>query len=224
MADITLTTSGIVYDGAGFATMNASDRIQCAQTGLNATQSWTAFRVRPLVDSATAPVMRILTFGPDTNEEVLLQWNTSSQWRIRRETAGVSTDVFINDNFVSGDKRTLIYAWIATEIKHSLNGAVFVSVSNTTISSVGSVDLDFGSRGYAGTEQFLGDFFWVLGGTGILTDADASTIHGYGDTDPPQSGLPGNATLLWPAASDIGQDLRFTPNLISMPMQSGLRW
>lgn len=221
MLDITLTTSGIVYDGAGFATMGAGDRIQCPPCGLGASQSWTAFRIRAGFNSPGAINNRILTFGPDTNEEVHLLWRTSGVWGIRRETSGASNETQISDSFVIGDKRTLIFAWTATEIKISLDGAAFLASGNTNISQIGSVDIDFGSRGYAGTEQWVGDFFWVLGGTGTLTDADAATIHGYGDTDPSEVGQPGNASVLWKAISDAGRDLRQTPIQLT---SSNPRW
>ena len=94
----------------------------------------------------------------------------------------------------------MIYAWTATDVRISVDGGAFVGTGNTTIP--GQATLYIGSdqvQGNGNNRQGDSDYLWVAGGSGTLTNADAATIHAFGDTDHPQGDFPGGATFAWAA-------------------------
>lgn len=87
-----------------------------------------------------------------------------------------------------GDVATVIGRFTPTLIATSVNGGAFSAAANTN---------DIGTPVTISGSPVLidSDIFWFAFGAGTLTDADAATIHAWGNSDPP----PG----LFPPAADL---------------------
>ena len=176
---------------------------------LSSTQGWIALRLRvgfpsiftsdqigyPILFSwihTVSPLVRIVCF-----------WLASSgYWAIQRDN---TISVYVGsavDSFATGDKRTVVFAWTATEIKVTFNGQNFVTLSNTDVFTT-STQPEIGRDTLVGNTLVNSDVLWACGGTGTLTNANAAAIHAFGDTDPALSALPGTATFVWNGESSI---------------------
>jgi hypothetical protein len=178
---------------------------------LNSTQGWVAVRYRlPRSTPQTTSYGRIFEWGTINNNAIYLSWSGSGAsnqpFTITRETTtlvGTALSPTISD-VSAGSIVTLIFAWDKNNIKLSYNGGAFSSMADAVIPDMSaystiSIGSDYGGT-YAG-----GSYLWFASGKGILTDSDASTINGYGNTDPSSTQLAalnnglGTSTLLWTA-------------------------
>lgn len=186
-----------VATSGGSTATHAAGNVQAPVSLLNTTQGWAAIRVRMGVPNAgaTCPLF-FLSDGSTSNRLGVV--GSSGTWQSRRNTSTVSSPVAITfDTWAVGDFRTVIVAWDATSIKVSSGGNAFTSAATTAAPFVPTT-LDIGEQSFV--SQYLdGDVFWFACGTGTLTDANASTINGFGNADPTFNNFPGSPTALWKA-------------------------
>lgn len=100
--------------------------------------------------------------------------------------------------FNAGDAVTIVCAWDAGHVKVSINGAPFTSANAALTPTLAATLFDIGSAGAA--LAIDSDVLWALAGTGVLADADAATINGFGNADPSWSQIPASPTMLWTAS------------------------
>jgi RHS repeat-associated protein len=185
---------------------------------LDGTQAWVAFRVRPgYASSDPSP------YGSDTNEQLFFVGDHSSstislleagwdpdtqQWYATRDEGGTPA-TSSTQSFSASTSQTVVVAWTSTEIGISVNGSAFNWEIDTTDPDLSSYAPQIGRRddGTSGYSRWLnGDILWAAAGSGTLTDTNASTLNGYGDTDPTLTDLTyGDATTLWSADTDAYQ-------------------
>jgi hypothetical protein len=170
------------------------------------TQGWIAMRLRSRWASGALPshgFPALFEWADDDNNR-LVSWYSGGQWLFRRIAAGNFTNaqVTITATVNWGDVHTVIFAWESGRVRMSIDGAAFVNVSGGPIPTLAKTTLDWLSAPNNGSYQFDGDAFWIATGSGTLADADASTLHGNGNTDP--TAFPAVATSvptwLWTAA------------------------
>jgi hypothetical protein len=197
----TLTTSGSpTVNGDSTVTIDSTDRVQAPIALTDETQGWFAARcVIPVVEAGL--IKTIAYIWDDTSNYVrcyLGETAQGGQWRIWRTATGQTAG---NDALIAtgtpGNDATIIGAWTSTEVKLSKDGGAFDVEANTNIPTLSATLWDIGSRGAShplGTK-----LYWYAAGTGTLSDSDASTIHGFGNTDPDWGDFPIGAelTLLW---------------------------
>jgi hypothetical protein len=225
----TLTTSGTpTFNGDSTCTINStgSDRVQPPDTVLDETQGWVAERVKIPWNGASAPVAFPAFFRYAlTGSDMILSYyqRAAGTWSAKYVSAGVTRADF---NYataapVAGDDVTLISAWTSTAIKGSHNGAAFVSSAVATPILVAATVVDIGSEAGANWPDAI--FYWVAAGGGTLSDADAATLHGFGNTDPGWNTLPGSPTFLWAADDTSYLDPLSFPGPDICVVQSNLR-
>lgn len=210
----TFSMLGTPTFSGGACTIDSTDRVYSTDALLlSGVQGWMASRLRPSWASGTPPsVPRV--FDPNVANG-LLSYYASGAWTI--ETNGGTNFASVTSAHAAGDDKTIIFAWTSTTLYVSVNGAAFVSASKGTTPPAPTAWF-IGNRS-AADRPFTGDFHWVCGGSGTLSDADASTIHAFGNTDPTWSGVPGTITFLWTADSadyldaDPDRDIRYAPSL-----------
>ena len=168
------------------------------------TQGWVAVRIRFGWDSTTpfSPDPGIVDMSVSNNDALFCYWDEASHtFHLERHKSGAGTHASsAAQTFSAGTVKTVIYAWTATDVRISVDGGAFVGTANTTIP--GQATLFIGSdqvQGNGNNRQGDSDYLWVAGGSGTLTNADAATIHAFGDSDHPQGDFPGGATFAWPA-------------------------
>ena len=168
------------------------------------TQGWVAVRIRFGWDSTTpfSPDPGIVDMSASNNDALFCYWDEASHtFHLERHKGGAGTTAAsAAQTFSAGTVKTVIYAWTATDVRISVDGGAFVGVGNTTIP--GQATLYIGSdqvQGNGTNRQGDSDYMWVAGGSGTLTNADAATIHAFGDTDHAQGDFPGSATFAWAA-------------------------
>jgi len=220
-----MATPYVETDGATAARTAA--RIRTAVAGLvNATQSWVALRLRMgwvnTADPSATPTL--FQWKDDANNLIELRFDTATdQWKLQRRDGGGTGVVTFADTFALSDFITVIAAWDSGNLKLSIDGSVFTSVAGTNIPALAATTADIGSS--AGSAQHIdSDIKWFACGTGTLTDAQAATIHAFGNTDPTLQDLPGAPTLVWPA--NTGTAIATTEASVAAPwhQRRGSRW
>lgn len=185
-----IPTPYVETDG-GTATRSAA-RARLPAALLDESQGWIALRFRTrwtnTLDPATNP--RMFDWRDDGNNNLVLRYDTTAnQWEFERRNTSGTAEVAVADTFTVDDVLTLIAAWTATAVTLSVDGAAFVSQANSTIPALAATQADLGSS--QGTSQHAdGDLLWFAAGTGVLTNADATTIHAFGATDPDPADFP----------------------------------
>ncbi|MGZ8527385.1 MAG: SwmB domain-containing protein [Candidatus Limnocylindrales bacterium] len=168
------------------------------------TQGWVAVRIRFGWDSTApfSPDPGIVDMSVSNDDALFCYWDEASHtFHLERHKSGAGTHASsAAQTFSAGTVKTVIYAWTATDVRISVDGGAFVGTGNTTIP--GQATLYIGSdhvQGNGHNRQGDSDYLWVAGGSGTLTNADAATIHAFGDSDHAQGDFPGGATFAWPA-------------------------
>jgi len=181
-----------VETSAGVATRNPGS-ITAPASLINSSQSWVAARIR-LGFASTAPVnnnTNAAVFSLDdgtNNERIQLVWNApGAQWQVRRcHTNACDTTPVSADTFSAGDLRTVIMKWDASNNYVSVGGANFASAAIAhTPGALTSLYIGSSSTG----SPLDGDILWEAMGTGTLSNADATSINNFGNSDPTLAGL-----------------------------------
>jgi len=198
-----IATPYVETDGAT-ATRPAS-RVQAQASLLNAAQSWVVMRVRMGRASTPAVAGDLMAFHlgivGDTYRIRGYYEPTQQLWALQMSAGGggyaVSAAVF-----AAGDLLTLGFKWQASGGQISLNGSAW-GTSSPANPGLGptTANLDIGS--VSGTLHIDSDVLWFACGTGTLTDADAATIHVYGNNDLGLNAFPGNPTGFWDAKTGV---------------------
>ena len=201
-----LTTAGSpTFSSDSTCTINSTglDVVQAPASLVDETQGWFAMRVRVGWASTSPPTANSTEFfswGDSSGSIIRLLWRgAANSWDIRRNSGGAALNLLVPDSFASGDTVTLIGAWTSTQVKLSVDGAAFQTLANTTIPTIARSVFAIGSFVDGATGHINSEVYWFACGTGTLTNANAATIHAFGNTDPPAGGLPGDATMLWTA-------------------------
>jgi YD repeat-containing protein len=182
---------------------------------LNGTQGWAAFRIRPGFGSSSPSPYggglypRLLfagNWGASTSSLLQLSWNTdSTSWQLSRNDAG-SCACSATQTFIAGSPQTVVAAWTATTLKLSVNGGAFVAAADSTHPDLSTLAPQIGRRfdgGGSYARWIDADILWAATGNGTLTDGDAATINGFGNTDPSLTSFPGAASTssVWDGTS-----------------------
>lgn len=165
------------------ATRNPA-RVQAPASLLNATQGWVAGKLKMGWSSTVLHYGDPLMWGDDSSNRINV-YVGGGQWTLLREAAGIQDLVTVTSSFNAGDTKTVIAAWDSGHIYLSIDGAAFVSAVSTHIPSLVAALFDIGSGGSISANEFIdSNSLWFACGTGTLTNQDAATLYGYGNTPP----------------------------------------
>lgn len=194
----------------GGTAARAAGRVQAPATLLSATQGWVAFRVRLDVDLSSLTDPRLFEWGDDSTHLLRLFWsNSQGKFRMQRGN-GTLADAGQAATVTAGTVLTVVAAWDATTTKVSINGAAFTSAANTGIPTLAATLFDLATGPIIGGISPLdGDIFWFACGTGTLTNTDAATINGFGNTPPALTSVPGNVTDVWQGVTASSSQLNY---------------
>lgn len=174
-----IATPYVHTDGAT-ATRGAA-RVQAAASLLDKTQAWAAFRIAyGHASTSIAAKQFLFDFRVDSSNNINLLLDSGGRWYASRPDGGGSNVSQLAGAFSTDTTTTVVMAWTSSAIKVSVGGAAFSSAANS-VAPVGTFNvLDFGSQ--AGGSHFRGRILWAATGTGTLSNADAATLHAYGDS------------------------------------------
>lgn len=193
---------------SGSTASRTPGRIQASAdllAAVNTTQLTIAVRVMMGIPSSnvspnTNAALFSLNDGTNNNRLECVWATTLHQWQTRRLFAGGGTNAgSINDTFNPNDKRTVIMKYDAASQAMSLAGAAFASMGGGGVIPFTEFDLGSGFGGAGGSSALNGTLISVLILANPISDTDASTINGYGDTFPDIRSLPNTwgAIGLW---------------------------
>lgn len=178
-------------------------KLQTPTSLLGAAQGWIALRIKwDFAATSLAALGSRRGFGwrQDANNNIELRFNNAAGQGnpvIVFNAGGVANSSPDPGNFAwsIGDVYTVIFAWTAGTLKISVNGAAFVTATNTVgAPAITSALPEIGSNG-AGAAPLDSTVLWSMFGTGTLTDANAVTVNGFGNTNPNMGSLPGAPQL-----------------------------
>jgi hypothetical protein len=145
----------------------------------------------------------LFSWRPDANNFIDIYLGSTGQagyWRINRLAGGNGGQAIASSYSGPTGDITVIGAWTATQTKISLNGLAFNTGGNTYIPTFTGTLFDIGRLGdQAATAWLESSIYWCAAGKGTLSDTDASTINGFGNTDPDWENFPSGAEIsfLW---------------------------
>lgn len=191
----------------GSTTTRSAARVQAPVALTDETQCWAAFRVgygfaSTITRSSDA---YLFDWRDDANNLLGLWLDTSNKWNAGRKAASAGSPAQSSaQTFANGDTTTVIFACTSTTVKVSVGGGAFTSVANTSIPTLAATLFDIASN--AAANHFPGSIRWAAFGTGTLTDANAATMHGYGNTYPDYTEIvrempSATCTAVWPAVT-----------------------
>lgn len=188
----------------GFGTLRAAARVQLPADVLRYSQGWLAFRVRPGWGNADTPIAQVhalFQWIVDSNNRLACYYNYISDLFIFLSVnAGVTTAAAPTATVTRDTPFTVIIKWSTSGIGISFDGAAFANASGGVRPDLSAVlSFDVGSLG--GSSHLCGDFFWVAGGSGSVSDDEAAAIHACGNTIY-ASNLPSSITFLWPCDTE----------------------
>ncbi len=188
-----------LIDSNGFATLRAAAQAELPSSLLLYTQGWLAFRVRPGWTTGAAPVEQnngLFQWAIDANNRLVVYYNyDAGVFNFLSARNGTVTAVGLTQSVTKDTPFTLIVKWSSAGIGMSFNGAAFTNTSGGIRPDVSAITtFDLGSLN--GNQHICGDLFWVAGGTGTLSDADAAMIDGFGNTDE-IDGMPDSLSFFW---------------------------
>lgn len=179
----------IATDG-GTAVRNAG-RIQfTVGTLLAASQGWIAIRPKIMAPSTTGGRLRVFNWLTGNNYNIGYYEPSDDTWKMARDNNSGVADIHSSaaQTWSLGDTKTVILAWTSGFLRSSIDGGAFTQTASTkTGTPPASSDL-LGSG--ATTEQMYGQTYWICMGTGTLTDANASWLHGHGNNVPRPENFP----------------------------------
>lgn len=170
-------------------------------------QGWVAVRVKTGFSSSDSlnrdPIFWDMTLKDPGSYQMLYYDMGSKTFHLERNNTLSSTSI----PFTSGTDITVVSAWTTAEAKISVNGGSFKSSTFPAIPT--QFPLIIGSSENQvpdGTvRQPNSHYYWVAAGTGTLTNADAQTLHNFGNNDPTFAALPGSPVFFWDATSSTYQ-------------------
>ncbi len=202
-----LITTGVVYnaDSSANSSRSRTTTIRVPQNLINPTQSWVALRMRMGIASTASlapdPNIFDMSESDDRSHFVYYDVDSDSFHFERNVHAGGTTMASGKQTFSVGDYKTVIAAWTATQLKLSIDGGTFSVANSSSIPAQAAFQIG-SSTTQGAVRQPNSDYVWVAAGTGTLTDANAQSIHAFGNIDHARGDFPGNATFIWDASSD----------------------
>lgn len=199
-----LTTSGSPTFGGSRCALDTTDRLQLPANLFDETQGWLAFRVKMgFASTGGAAAPRAFEWADGANGDLQCGYDTGvDQWYMYRDNPGGSNQInSATQSFASGDDLTIVVAWRAGQISISINGANFITdaTAQHIPTLVGTFDI---GNSPGANRSIESSYWWAAGGNGTLSNADAATIHAFGNGEPDDlASLPGTATFLWRAIS-----------------------
>jgi len=199
-----LTTSGSPTFGGSRCALDTTDRLQLPANLFDETQGWLAFRIRMgFASTGGAAAPRAFEWADGAAGDLQCGYDTGvDQWYMYRDNPGGSNQVnSATQSFASGDDLTIVVAWRSGQISISVNGANFVTdaTAQHIPTLVGTFDI---GNSPGANRSIESSYWWAAGGNGTLSNADAATIHAFGNGEPDTlASLPGTATFLWRAIS-----------------------
>jgi hypothetical protein len=171
----------------GAVVQRPDNRIQLfsASSFISSTQGWMACRVRPGWNSVDDDsTHRIFDWRASGNHYMGLMYDAfNNRWTAYRPgPSGVAASVNSTSDVSENTLYTVVFAWTATQLKISVNGAPFVTVENTGIPTIATTYFDLLSQD--GGQNWDGETLWVACGTGTLSDADAAMFAALQNSDP----------------------------------------
>ncbi len=198
----TLTTSGLIFNSDSSANISRANatKVQVPENLLNPTQGWVAIRVKMgFASNATLSPDPILWDASQSDPaDLFVYYDVSTdQFHLARASKiGGKILSSPTQSFSTGAVKTIIAAWTSTTLKISIDGAAFTSTTESVIPGQGSFLI--GSTLIQGSgRQPNSDYYWVAGGNGTLTDANAATINSFGNIDKRRVDFPESAVFIW---------------------------
>jgi hypothetical protein len=195
----TLTTTGTpTLNGNSTCTIDTTDTVQGPSSVLRQPQGWVA--------------MRVMTpwAGNDGVNHGFFEWGVSGSSIFcgkRNDNLLLFYRKFSPANFgavswAANSHHTIICAYdTATLVYLSLDGSNFVTGASTDVPVISQTTFSIGFSSQTPGGVATADYYWFAAGSGTLSNADATTINGFGDNDPLWSAIPGTPTMLWTADS-----------------------
>lgn len=196
----------IATTGGNTATRSTA-RVQIPANCVTNAQGWIAMRVNLPWAVASPPhpgsAPFFFSWADSLTNRIIGYFDAggTNSFKIQRNTAsGSDTDSGPTETFVAGTSKTLIFMWDSGHVYLSVDGAAFTHSNGTKVPTMVDTQIDIGTGGVVGTGREIdANVLWVACGVGVLADADAATINGFGSTDKLVSDFPGNCTFFWPA-------------------------
>jgi type IV pilus assembly protein PilA len=201
--------------------VRAAGDVSAPSSVLDTTQFWVAYRLRAGFSSnASITGRNFFAWGNNSNARTYAYYpngggnnyfdcgftpNGSSFYEVSRSAKNAVA-------LTPGTYSTVICSWSSsggnTTVKTSVNGQTFDSASfPSSLPTITAPRFEIGAQLNGGSNtQWDGDIIWMATGTGPVSDADASTINGFGNNDPKRSSFPSSAvpTFVWDGAGTNG--------------------
>jgi hypothetical protein len=189
--------------------MDGTDIIFALAGLTDETTMWMFYKINVAWAAASAPNAgpRIMEWDGSLGSMGIEYSPTTSQWVAWREQGGLENDaVSAGQTFTAGSTDlSIMVAYETTRSGMSVNGGAFAWQTDATqrIAVIDGTTFMIGNRS-DGARPLVGDFYWAAGGLGALPspDANAATMHAFGNTEPTWSSIPASPSWLW-AAADI---------------------
>jgi hypothetical protein len=193
----TFNADGCLIDTTG------ADRVRAIGKRISTVQGWFAARIKFGFASTEATNRRFFTYGSITTDEVFCDWSSASQVACGRDGAGSGPIAQLTPPaFLIDTDHTVVGTWDSANVKISWDGSVFTSVGNVRVVGNPPERFDIGYVDFTGgTLQSNSTFRWMALGIAALSDADAATLHAFGNSDPDWYSLPGQPIFLWKCAT-----------------------
>jgi hypothetical protein len=201
------TATPYVETNGATASRTAAE-VQAPSSLVNATQGWVAMRVRFSFPGGDTAQHRLFSWrNIDSSGGLEVYYDPSAGGKlfiadVVNSSIKASVSVAYDNSHAAGETHTVIGRWDGTMLRISLDGAAFVaSVGTRTIPVITMPTFEIGRYQPSATLWSDSDFLWFSSGTGTLTNSDASSINGFGNTDPSLSSFAGTAgsTMVWQA-------------------------
>ncbi len=198
--------------------------------GLDETQSWVAFRIRPGWNTGDTFTdhPRFFAWYDDATHYIQVWYRDqgNDRWVIERNNGGAADTLWHSATLVVKDVPiTIIAAWTAAGVFLSVDGAAFETTAGTDIPTLAAIDADLGTRQVG--QHVNSDFLWFACGTGPITDAQAAALASLGNLDDLEAHSEFDAvmqpTLLWKARTANYYDSFPTQQPYHRAARSGLR-
>jgi RHS repeat-associated protein len=176
-------------------------------------QGWVAFRTRLGWGSAADQGWpAFFSWGEDVpggRNSLGVLWEASSnRFYFEQFRQGSQTTTFAPaQTHSTGQLRTVIAAWTATELKISVDGGAFATTTRPAIATIGAPTFNVG-RYCCGVGLFASsDYLWFAAGRGTVGASELATINGFTSDPPTKQEWPGSAdaSFVW-TADDASYD------------------
>jgi RHS repeat-associated protein len=176
---------------------------------LSPVQGWVALRVRLGWAKTSLPNVNPGLFGwigTGTYNRIGLYFNSAGNLQFERDQGTFAAGAWTTPNWNAGDIMTVVATWDATQLRVSINGSTFSSVSNTNTAPAG-LSSTFWIGTWLSGRASNSDIVWFAAGTGTLSNNDpANAFLNIGTSDPSLTDVyDGTYSITAKAYDDDGQ-------------------